>query len=149
VGSIRFTLRRPHVTFNRSGQTASYSTITHPPDVINLHPGDSGQKSVVRWTAPSSATIKIEGRFEGIDTHGTTTDVAVVRNSRGSATTLFSGTIEGYYDRTAEIPRPSATAPFSLTKSVGAGDTIEFVVGYGSNANHGFDSTGLSATITY
>jgi Bacterial Ig-like domain len=30
----------PHVTHNRSGQTASYSTITHPPDVLNLHPGN-------------------------------------------------------------------------------------------------------------
>ena len=34
----------PHVTFNRSGQTASYSTITHPPDVLNLHPGQLGPK---------------------------------------------------------------------------------------------------------
>jgi hypothetical protein len=130
----------PHVTYNRSGQTASYSTITHPPDVLNLHPGDSGQKSVVRWTAPSSVTVKIEGRFEGIDTHGTTTDVAVVKNfATSSPTTLFSDNIDFYGDR----------ASFSFTTSVRAGDTINFVVGYGSNANHGFDSTGLSATITY
>ena len=60
---------------------------------------------------------------------------------------LFSGTIDGYYgDDKAPL---SAVAPFSFTTSVRAGDTIEFVVGYGSNANHGFDSTGLSATITY
>jgi Bacterial Ig-like domain/WD40-like Beta Propeller Repeat len=138
----------PHVTYNRSGQTAEYSTITHPPDVLNLHPGNSGQKSVVRWTAPSSATIKIEGRFEGIDRYGTTTDVAVVKNmATSSVPPLFSGTIDGYY---GEDKAPlSAATPFSFTTSVRAGDTIEFVVGYGSNANHGFDSTGLSATITY
>src|SRR5687768_17457923 len=64
----------PHVTFNRTAEPASFSTITHPPDVLNLHPGPGGEKSVVRWTAPSSCTVKIEGRFEGIDTHGTTTD---------------------------------------------------------------------------
>ena len=138
----------PHVTFNRSGQTASYSTITHPPDVLNLHPGPAGEKSVVRWTAPSSVTVKIEGRFEGIDTHGTTTDVAVVKNmATSSATTPVNGTIKGYYGDD-EAP-DSAVAPFSFTTSVRAGDTINFVVGYGSNANHGFDSTGLSATITY
>jgi hypothetical protein len=126
----------PHVTFNRTGQTASYSTITHPPNVLNLHPGPIGQKSVVRWTAPSSMTVTIEGRFEGIDRVGTTTDVAVVHNS---ARTLFSGNINGY----------GAKAPFSITKAVAAGDPIDFSVGYGSNANHFCDSTGLSATISY
>jgi hypothetical protein len=102
---------------------------------------------VVRWTAPSSATIKIEGRFEGIDTHGTTTDVAVVKNMETQP--LFSRTIDGYYGED-KLPQ-SAVAPFAFTTSVRPGDTIEFVVGYGAgpNANHGFDSTGLSATITY
>jgi hypothetical protein len=107
--------------------------------VLNLHPGPAGEKSVVRWTAPFFATVKIEGRFEGIDTHGTTTDVAVVKNmATSSPTTLFSDNIDFYGDK----------ASFSFTTSVRAGDTINFVVGYGSNANHGFDSTGLSATIT-
>ena len=45
--------------------------------------------------------------------------------------------------------RATATAPFSITTSVAAGDTIDFVVGYGTNATHSNDSTGLSATITY
>jgi hypothetical protein len=81
-------------------------------------------------------TVTIEGRFEGIDRVGTTTDVAVVHNS---ARTLFSGNINGY----------GAKAPFSITKAVAAGDPIDFSVGYGSNANHFCDSTGLSATISY
>jgi hypothetical protein len=126
----------PHVTYNSMGQTASYSTITHPPNLLDLHPGSNGEKSVVCWTATSALTVVIKGRFEGIDTVGTTTDVAVVHNS---ATTLFRGNVNGY----------GAKAPFSITRSVAAGDTIEFYVGYGSNANHGFDSTGLLATITY
>jgi hypothetical protein len=125
----------PMVAYNRTGQTASYLTISHPADVLNLHPGPAGQKSVVRWTAPFSGTVNIEGRFEGIDTHGTTTDVAVVQNS---ATTLFSRNINGY----------GVKAPFSITKSVDAGDTIDFSVGYGSNANYFYDSTGLSISIT-
>lgn len=128
----------PHVTHNRTGDTASYSSITQPSDVLNLHPGPSGERSEVRWTAPSSGTVTIEGRFEGIDTVGTTTDVAVVHNS---ATTLFDGSINGY--------GATATAPFSITQAVAAGDTIDFSVGYGSNADHAFDSTGLSATFAY
>jgi thermitase len=129
------TTTEPMVAYNSRGRTASYLTITHPPDVLNLHPGPTGQKSVVRWTAQSSGTLKIEGKFQGIDTGGTTTDVSVVHNS---TTTLFGGNIKGY----------GARAPFSITKSVTAGDTIDFSVGYGSNATYFNDSTGLSVTIT-
>jgi hypothetical protein len=123
----------PMVAYNGTGQTASYLTINHPPDVLNLHPGSAGQKSVVRWTAPFSGTVTIQGRFQGIDKHGTTTDVAVAHNS----TTLFSRNINGY----------GAEAPFLITRSVAAGDTIDFSVGYGSNRNYYNDSTGLSATM--
>jgi hypothetical protein len=125
----------PEVSHNHTGQTVSCLTIIHPPDVLNLHPGPAGQKSVVRWTAPFSGTVRIEGRFQGIDTRGTTTDVAVVQNS---ATTLFGRNINGYDEQ----------APFSITKWVNAGDTIDFSVGYGSNANYFYDSTGLSVSIT-
>lgn len=126
----------PNVVYNHTGETVTYLRITHPPDVLNVHPGPVGQESVVRWTAPSSGAVKIEGRFQGIDAAGTTTDVAVVHDS---AATLFSGNIDGYGVR----------APFSITKSVAAGDTIDFSVGYGSNRNYTSDSTGLAVTITH
>ncbi|HEX2742312.1 MAG TPA: peptidoglycan-binding domain-containing protein, partial [Rubrobacter sp.] len=71
----------PHVTYNNTGSTASHATIVHPPDVLNVHPGPAGERSVVRWIAPTPGTVAIEGRFEGIDTAGTSTDVAVVHNS--------------------------------------------------------------------
>jgi hypothetical protein len=128
------------VAYNSTGETYSYLSIVHPPDVLNVHPGFAGQRSVIRWTAPTSDTVQIEGRFEGIDADvsvgGTTTDVAVVHNS---AVTLFRGNINGY----------GATAPFTITRTVAAGDTIDFSVGWGSNRTYGNDSTGLSATISY
>src|SRR5215217_5023069 len=96
-------------------QTATCLTLSQPPDLLNLHPGPAGQRSVVRWTAPFSGTVDIDGRFEGIDKQGTTTDVAVVHNSTA---TLFSRNVNGY----------SATAPFALTRQVAAGDTIDFSV---------------------
>jgi hypothetical protein len=125
----------PAVVYNHTDKSVSCLTIVQPPDMLNLHPGPSGEKSVVRWTAPTAGTVKIEGRFEGIDKAGTTTDVAVVKNT---ATTLFSDNIDDYGDR----------APFSITTTVAAGDTIDFAVGYGSNADYTSDSTGLSVTIT-
>lgn len=126
----------PNVVYNHTGQVVNYLNIVHPPDMLNIHPGPVGQKSVVRWTAPFSGTVKIEGRFVGIDKVGTTTDVAVVHNS---ATTLLNGNINSYGD----------TVPFSIARSVEAGDTIGFSVGFGRNNNYYYDSTGLSATISY
>jgi|SRR5215212_6608776 len=123
------------VAHNGTDHPLEYATIVRPPDLLNLHLGPTGQRSVVRWTAPFSVTVEIEGRFEGIDAHGTTTDVAVVHNS---TTTLLSGDVNAY----------EAKLPFSITKQVVAGDTIDSSVGYGSNANHVYDSTGLSVTIT-
>jgi hypothetical protein len=70
--------------------------------------------------------------------------VSVVHNS---ATTLFNGNVNGYYDASDPINDPSI-AWFDITRSVTAGDTIDFSVGYGSNANYYYDSTGLSVTIT-
>ena len=93
------------VAYNNTGQTASYLTISHPPDMLNLHPGPAGQKSVVRWKAPFSGTVTIQGKFQGIDRHGTTTDVAVVHNS---VALLFSHDINSFGD----------TASFSLPRTV-------------------------------
>ena len=126
----------PMVAYNITGQPLSYLTINHPPDVLNLHPGPAGQKSVVRWTAPFSGTVTIQGKFQGIDTPCPEPQRMwpwfIIRQRM-----LFSGNINGY----------GATAPFSITKSVAAGDTIDFSVGYGSNRNYYNDSTGLSATM--
>ena len=126
----------PMVAHNGAGRPLSYATIVHPPDLLNLHPGPSLESSVVRWTAPAPGVVEMEGRFEGIDTVGTTTDVVVGHSSPSGAAVLFRGNVNGY----------GATAPFSITKPVGAGDTINFYVSSGTS-NYAYDSTGLSATI--
>jgi YD repeat-containing protein len=125
----------PMVGHNNTGTTLSYATVNLPPDLLTLHPGPSGEKSVVRWTARAAGTMKFEGRFQGLDTGGTTTDVTVIHNS---SVPLFSGAVNGYGTQT----------PFMLFKTVAAGDTIDFVVGTGGNNTYYGDSTGLAVTIT-
>jgi RHS repeat-associated protein len=88
----------------------------------------------VRWSASSGGTYAVSGRFEGIDTGGTTTDVLITKNG----TTLFTGVINGYGNQ----------LPFSLPVTVAAGDIMEFSVGYGANGSYNSDSTGLAVTIT-
>lgn len=100
---------------------------------LMLHPGPQGQQSVVRWTAAAAMSVIISGSFSAATT--ATTDVHVRLNS---STALFDGNING----------SGSTAPFSLTRTVAAGDTIEFVVGYGSNGNYNSDATTLAVTIS-
>jgi hypothetical protein len=101
---------------------------------LNLHPGPSGEQSTVRWTAPSAGTYQVKGRFQGIDTGGTTTNVRILYKG----VQVQSGSVNGYGSQ--------ATYDFALL--VVAGDTIDFVVGYGSNNTYNSDSTGLTAIIT-
>jgi hypothetical protein len=112
-----------------------YELITWQPGQFTLHPGPNGEYSHARWTAPASATIDIDAVFPLIDRDQFTagTDVHVLRNG----ISIFDDGIIGFGD----------TSTFSATISVGAGDIIDFAVGYG--IDHGFhnDTTALSATI--
>ncbi len=123
------------VAKNTTGTTTTYGgSITQPADMLNLHPGAGGEQSTVRWTAPSAGTYQVKGRFQGIDTGGTTTNVRILHKG----VQVQSGGVNGY----------GSQAAYDFALTVAAGDTIDFVVGYGSNLTYNNDSTGLVATIT-
>lgn len=122
----------PAIIHNGTGAPRSYYGATHPPGMMNLYPGASGERSVLRWRSPGAGTIKIDGRFEGLD--ATTTDVTVMHNS---TELIFGANVSGF----------GSSAPFALTRTVAAGDTIEFRVGDG-NGDVQRDHTGLAVTIT-
>jgi hypothetical protein len=123
------------VAKNTTGATKTYAgSIRQPADLLNLHPGAGGEQSTVRWTAPSSGTYQLKGRFEGIDTGGTTTNVRILHKD----VQVWSGNVNSF----------GAQATYDFALSVVAGDTIDFVVGYGSNNTYNSDSTGMAAAIT-
>ncbi|HKU20197.1 MAG TPA: PEP-CTERM sorting domain-containing protein [Terriglobales bacterium] len=126
----------PVVDHNSSGTTQTCSgTVSVPTDVLGMHPDNSGGDAVVRWTAPISGTYSIQGMFEGLDfVYPTTTDVHILLDS---STSLFSGNIASF-----EVP-----LNFSFSQALTAGDTIDFVVGFGADGNYFGDSTGLAGTI--
>jgi hypothetical protein len=127
----------PVVDHNSSGSTQTCSgTVSVPTNVLGMHPDDAGGEAVVRWTAPNSGTYSIQGMFEGLDfVYPTTTDVHILLDS---STSLFSGNIASF-----EVP-----LNFLLSQTLSAGDTIDFVVGFGADGNYFGDSTGLAGTIT-
>jgi uncharacterized protein (TIGR03437 family) len=127
----------PSVNHNTTNTIVTDTTNIFPPDMLLLHPGRVGQYSIVRWTAPRAGTYRISGAFRGLDrvSSSASTDDHILLNS---GTSLFSTTIEDFDE----------IKPFTLTRAVAAGDTIDFAVGYGSNQAYQNDSTGLSAIIT-
>lgn len=124
----------PAIFRNPSTSSVGYTGVIQPPELLNLHPGPNGQRSVVRWTAPRAGTFLVHGLFQGISTIGTTTDAKILRNE---TETLFDEVVNGY----------RVQKPFSFTVTVSAGDGIDFSVGWGTNDSASSDSTGLVVTI--
>jgi len=108
------------------------------PGFLNLHGNATGNKSALRWKAPTAGTFLIQGEFR--DHHMSTVDISIIKNENVGQP-LFSDSIN---DDTCAAT--SVHKPFSITVAVSAGDTIDLLVGTGNGHNFA-DSTGLSATI--
>jgi hypothetical protein len=105
-----------------------------PPDTVGLDPGANGQYSRARFTAPETNIYYIALEFAGLD--DATTDVHVIHNN--SLPTLFSGEVQGAGSIQEFFPQGVVLAE---------GDTIDFVVGVGSNGTNAADTTGVFTTI--
>jgi len=125
----------PHVIHNSTSSDVTVATYIIPAGKVASHPGSNGENSVIRWTAPKSGTVQIDAVFTGINTSKSTVDVAILHDSQE----LWSDSINSY------------DVPFSASESLSVNDneTIDFTVGYGSNGNYHFDSTGVDVTISY
>src|SRR5262245_42392511 len=109
-------------------------TALYQPGQLGAHPSNRGEYALVRWTAPASGDISIASTFSGTDFVGpTTTDVHVLHNG----ISLFDAVVNGF--------GPGSGRPFTGTSRVIAGDTIDFAVGYGPNAEYYYDNTGIAA----
>jgi len=124
----------PCITHNGTDRTIRGLGITWRPGQLGLHPGEKGEVSVLRWTAPSTGSVKVAATFKSIAKRATT-DVHVLHNGKS------------IFDNKINIGTPS-TATYSGTLSVQRGDRLDFAVGFG-NGHYGADTTGLDLTVTY
>jgi RHS repeat-associated protein len=123
----------PVVSGNPTTFTLVAGTLSHPPGFLHLHPANTGERAVVRWTAPAAGSYVIEGRFQGLSPSNPTTDVAI----HAGATSLMTGVVTTYAQQ----------VPFAITRIMPAGGTIDFSVGYGANLTSTNDSTGLLVAV--
>jgi hypothetical protein len=118
---------------NETAVTVVYhNTATFPPDTVFFHPGPAGEYSVIRWTCPRPTTYALSAAFIARDT--TTTDVHILRD--GVLPPLMSGDVTS-----------SSSPTYSSVLTLTPGETIDFVVGFGSNGNYYNDSTGISGSL--
>ncbi len=126
----------PYVAHNDTVKRICFGSVCVPAAYLDFHPGQTGQLSVVRWTAPSAGKYLMQVSFVGLDHVGpTSTDVYVLRNSKR----LF-----------LKAPITRYQWPLSLDPKVwtfSAGDTVDFMVDYGKNGNFYYDSTGTEVKI--
>ena len=123
----------PAVFHNPTASPINYATIVVGPGELGLHPGFSGEYSVVRFTAPSAGSYSLLGRFVGVDCCFTTTDVHVILNS----VAIFDGGVIGF----------GTVSQYTNTLALSSGDLVDFAVGYGGNGYFD-DSTTLSAILS-
>jgi hypothetical protein len=151
---------QPLVFHNPTVYTIQSQTATIPTDSgdpwstaygisgLGLHPGPDGQNAVVRWTAPAGGYYNVRATFRGLDYIGTTTNVAVYRNS----TELFAANVIGYAGYycvgtlRSSCLEGSPVQVYSGIVELCKGDKLDFAVGYGTNG-YGYDSTGLDVSI--
>jgi hypothetical protein len=119
------------VARNPGPGTLTYETIVQPADLLEVDP--ESLVADIRWTAPLAGTYTVSGLFQGIDVGEGPHAVEVVLND-AAGSPLYSAVLAGYGQQ--EV--------FGFTQTVGAGDTIDFVVAYTgdySNLSTGFDAT--------
>lgn len=103
---------------------------------FGMGPGSSGERSVLRWTAPVTGQYAVSGSFAGADTRPTTVDVHIFHNSV-ELTPENKRTVDSY--------RGDGVSHTQVISAV-AGDTVDFMIGIG-NGNWTYDSTAVAASV--
>jgi hypothetical protein len=104
------------------------------PYQLSMTEGSGGQYCVLRFAPPESGAYQVQGAFSSVDKYyGAKTDVHLLVNGMS----FFDSVVYGI----------GSVASFDQTLQLNAGDVLVFAVGLG-DYGWGWDTTGLSATIT-
>ncbi len=125
----------PTIAGNTTIDILFLPTATLGPYELLLQPGAAGEYADLRWTAPVDSNYLVNAVFEGLDfDQGTTTDVHIAINGA----MVLDDVVDGYGYGIYYTP--------SLQMWFDAGDTVDFIVGYGANLSNLNDATGLQAS---
>lgn len=124
------------VAHNDTNKEICALTWCFPVHYLAMHPGQNGEISVLRWTAPSPGTYLLQVKFQGQDwAYPTSTYAYVLHNSKGL---WLKAPITSYKLPLLFSPRAVRLA---------AGDTLDFMVDWGKDGNWYGDSTGVQVKV--
>lgn len=123
---------------NRTNSTVTFAGngVHQPPDELGLNIARDTAFTVVRFTAPSTGTFNVTGKFQDIFDFAFGNPVYVLQNSI-AGTPLFAGF--------AGFANQSAAVPFSFATFLNSGNTLDFIVQGGGGLP---GAVGLAADIT-
>lgn len=137
----------PYVAYNsaKQSQFGSSNGWAVRAGEVAMEASNSGQYSLIRFTAPVASAYQVSAQFAGIHFGLSTTDVHVLHNE----TSLFDAEMDGYGGDPAfhKVEGSSPTAAYSEQIEMKANDTVTFAVGYGKNKTNFGDTTGLFARV--
>ncbi|HEX5139353.1 MAG TPA: hypothetical protein VFX19_00285, partial [Dehalococcoidia bacterium] len=124
----------PNINHNQDTVAHDCIGFSWPANVVSLHPGQSGQQAVIRFTVPETGYYSMAGAFSTGDPLGNTTATVLLNSNTSHA--LGSGPAQG-----------NPGLPFASEGDLSEGDTLDFVVDY--NGAWDYDTTFLALTITF
>ncbi|MFO1484532.1 MAG: LamG-like jellyroll fold domain-containing protein [Verrucomicrobiaceae bacterium] len=126
-----------YVTFNPTSTfVSSNGGGTWAPRQVGMEPGAGSEFAVLRWKAPAAGIYAVSGTYFGCDPGPTTVDVHIFHNAN-QLTPVDKRYVDSY--------RGNGVSHTQVI-TVGANDTVDFVIGDGGNGNSS-DSSGLAASI--
>ena len=112
----------------------SAGTVSYTAGYVNMHPASDGKLSIVAFTAPLAATYTFSGEFKDQDVAG------------GDGVNLAAVLGAGYLLGPAAQPSVFSPVAINFAQSLGAGESVYFVVG--ANGGWTYDSVGLSLQVS-
>jgi hypothetical protein len=123
----------PDIICNPTDTAITVSDTTWLPHQVTFHPGQNGERGVVRWISPVTGLASLEAEFEG-RSGLVTSGVEIYQNS----TRLFSGVVLG--------TGAESKIAFRTNLMVQAGDRVDFRLNYG-DGDWTSDTTQISVRI--
>ncbi len=134
--SVVQSLGAPAVFDNPTGSPIDCGIYVHPAHTAGFHPGQNGEFSIYRFTAPSAGSYALDATFIVLDYGGT--DVHILDNG----TQLYTA------NSPTDQPTGTVFGSYSQNLSLAAGEVIDFAVGVGPDGSFISDGTGINATLT-
>lgn len=143
----------PNVAYNGSAtEWTCCNSVVLLPGQASFHPGQNGEETFYRFTAPTTGNYALSAMFSGRDYAGPTDTQVDIGTS--ISTTFYSAVVDGYAGNSGRGAfGASPVVSYSGTIELTAGEDLYFGVAFDPTGTRGsgpfyYDTTGIAATLS-